>query len=408
MKLFLGLTCSLLSSQLIAASYFFDEVDVYLASEIKAGYDVIVVDGKLTNMADELTAPDGASIIRGGSVTPALFNSYTHLGIEEVSAIESTVDYESTNADFTAALQVTDAFNPRSIVLRHNATMGLGYGLVVPESGVGLFAGQAAIVNTVGDIINPAAAMVVSLGEYGKELAGGSRASSIAMFRAALADAKHYKDNQSQANAGEGPEYSLSLADLKALLPVIKGKMPLIVKVQREDEIRRVLDLAKQYSIDIILAGATEAWRLGDDIAGIKVIIDPINNLPISFETLSARLDQATLLQASGATILFTGMGWQNTHNAFLVRQSAGNAVANGLPKLDAIASMSYTVSDVFKLPQPLTINNEASLVVWSGDPLDVTSEALLVFVDGQEIPFDSRAIRLRDRYFQRLSAAQE
>ena len=42
-----------------------------------------------------------------------------------------------------------------------------------------------------------------------------------------------------------------------------------------------------------------------------------------------------------------------------------------------------------------------ADLVLWSGDPLDVTSEAELVLIDGVPAAMVSRALQLRDRYYE-------
>jgi len=98
-------------------------------------------------------------------------------------------------------------------------------------------------------------------------------------------------------------------------------------------------------------------------------------------------------------------MDWHNTHNAYLVRQSAGNAVANGLDKSVAIAAMTTNPARLFNAPVSgdIAVGEIADLVLWSGDPLEVTSEAELVVIDGQIIPMESRALQLRDRYFERL-----
>ena len=154
----------------------------------------------------------------------------------------------------------------------------------------------------------------------------------------------------------------------------------------------------------MILSGASEGWRVARKIAMAKVpvIVDPINNLPSSYETLGSRLDNALLLHQAGVKLMFTGMGWQNTHNAYLVRQSAGNAVANGLPYNVAIQAITSNPAQIFGLPGygQIKVGAEATLVLWSGDPLEVMSNPDLVLIDGQEQSLQSRATRLRDRYY--------
>ncbi len=162
----------------------------------------------------------------------------------------------------------------------------------------------------------------------------------------------------------------------------------------------------------MILNGVAEGWRVANEIAkaNVPVILDPINNLPIAYEQLGARLDNAALMENAGVTMMFTGMGWQNTHNAYLVRQSAGNAVANGLSKTAAINAMTINPAQVFGLEKTghLAVGQKASLVVWSGDPLDVTSVARVVLIDGESQPLMSRSLRLRDRYYDRLRVEVE
>jgi imidazolonepropionase-like amidohydrolase len=94
-----------------------------------------------------------------------------------------------------------------------------------------------------------------------------------------------------------------------------------------------------------------------------------------------------------------------DTHNIRLAPQHAGNAVANGLPHAAAIASLSLNIAKIFGLSDTLgslTPGKEASLVIWSGDPLEVTEAAEQVFIRGEAMPMTSRQIQLRDRYLNR------
>ena len=103
--------------------------------------------------------------------------------------------------------------------------------------------------------------------------------------------------------------------------------------------------------------------------------------------------------------LIFTGMGWHNTHSAYLVRQSAGNAVANGLPKTAAIAAITSNPAKVFKLNYSGNIREgeTANLVLWSGDPFELTTEAEMVIIAGEKIEMISRSLQLRDRYYERI-----
>lgn len=379
-----------------------------------AGTDILIQDGVITALGKNLDAPGGSLEIDAQHhvVTPGFFNSDTVLGVVEVQLIESTRDFTTTNHQVTAALRVADAVNPHSVLLPHNRILGLTHALVMPRSGSGLFAGQAAIVQLGGGddtVVNPSVAMVVELGEAGQQWAGGSRAAAMALLRQALRDARDYGANVNAFNSGNRRAYTLSLLDLQALLPVVRGEKPLIARVERAADIQSVLALGAEFSLNLILAGVTEGWRVADELAtaNVPVIVDPINNIPMRYEMLGARLDNAALMHEAGVRLMFTGMGGDaGMHNPHLVRQSAGNAVANGLPRDVAIAAMTRVPAEVFGLHTgQLAVGREGSLVVWDGDPLEVTSSVTAVVIRGENLPLVSRSTRLRDRYFSRLKA---
>lgn len=373
--------------------------------------DILIRGDKITSIGADLAAPDGVSIVDGSGkvVTAGLFNANTELGLVEVGAVSATGDGASGNDRITASLRVSEAFNASSVLIPHNRMYGITHSLVQPLSDAGLFAGTAAVVN-LGDSDNievTSAAMVVTLGEYGSEVAGGSRAAAMAQLREAIEDARDYARNKDGFNRGSRRDYQLSRHDLEALVPVVQRRLPLLVYVDRASDIERVLKFAKDYKLTLILAGVSEGWRVADKIAAanVPVIFDPINNLPSSYETLGARLDNAKLLNDAGVTMMFTGMGWQNSHNAYLVRQSAGNAVANGLPYEKAIQAITSNPAKIFGLPGYGEVKKgaKASLVLWSGDPLEMTSAPEIVLINGKNYALTSRSTRLRDRYLNRL-----
>ncbi|HEV3460334.1 MAG TPA: amidohydrolase family protein [Thermoanaerobaculia bacterium] len=150
----------------------------------------------------------------------------------------------------------------------------------------------------------------------------------------------------------------------------------------------------------LILAGAAEGWEVAGQIAAarVPVLINPLTNLPQSFEELGATLENAARLERAGVTVAFlTG----DSHNSRNLRQGAGNAVAHGLAWESALAAMTVNPARIWGLDDYGTIETgkDADVVIWDGDPLEVTAAAEHVFIRGQEMPRDSRQIRLRDRY---------
>ena len=385
--------------------------NVHIVGGAENAVDVRIANGKIAAVGSELAANEGVTLIDGSGklLTAGLFNSHTELGIREVGAVSGTVDASSTDNRITASLKVADAVNPDSVLIPHNRSQGLTHALVVPNSSIGMFAGTAAIIQLSASdtLVKEEAAVVMNFGAAVSDLTGGSRAALMVQLREAFEDARDYRNNRASFNAGNRRDYPMSRQDLAALGSVLDGKLPLLVFVDRAEDIRQMLAFAKQQRIKLILGGVAEGWRVASDIAAAKVpvIIDPIANLPANYDSLGARLDNAKLLNDAGVTLVFTGMGWHRTHNAYLVRQSAGNAVANGLPHEVAMQAMTTNPAKVFGLGDVGKIEPgaPANLVLWSGDPLETSTAAEAVWINGQAQTLISRQTRLRDRYFSRI-----
>ena len=368
---------------------------------------LIIENGKIQAVGAALPVPSGTNRIvdaRGKVVTPGLFDSLTRLGLIEVNAVEGSNDARVEDDRITAAFNVVDAFNPRSTLIPVNRIEGLTRAVVVPNPGESLIAGQGAVVHLGGTgdyLLRSPAAMFAVLGEFGAELAGGARAGAILRLREALQDALDYAANRRAFEQGDRREYALSRLDLEALVPVVKGELPLVVAVNRTSDIEATLRLAREFKLKLILAGVNEGWVVARQIAEAKVpvLVNPMDNLPGSFETLGASLENAARLANAGVTIAFmTG----DAHNARNLKQAAGNAVANGLPWNAALAAMTivparlWGIADRYGTLEP---GKDADVVIWDGDPLELTTFADAVFIRGREIPMTSRQLELRDRY---------
>ena len=367
---------------------------------------VLLVDGRIAAVGTGLTIPADARRIdaRGRHVTPGVIDSLSRVGLVEVGAVDGSADTASDDDRYHAALSVADALNPRSSLVAVNRAEGLTTAVVFPEAGEkSLIVGRAAAVE-LGDgqlrLLASPAAMFVVLGEAGAERAGGSRAAALLYLREALAEAKDYAANRVAWNEGRHHGYELSRLDLEALGPVARGEVPLVVWAHRASDLEAAIAFARETSVRLILAGATEAWKIADQLVAAKVpvLFDPLDNLPATFEQLGARLDQAALLDKAGVQFAFMS---GDAHNARNLRQAAGNAVANGLPWTRGLAAITRDAAQIWGLKAlgSIAVGNEATLVVWDGDPLEITTYPTHVFVRGAEMPTTTRQTELRDRY---------
>ncbi|WP_233998959.1 amidohydrolase family protein [Microbulbifer pacificus] len=369
--------------------------------------DLLVRNGRIEQIADRLGDLSADLIIdgRGKVVTPGLIAPSSELGLTEISAAASTNDGAVQDTSIGAGFDPSVAYNPRSTLIPFNRAGGLTQAVVVPGSEEKIFAGQGFAIRLTGDfdsIIGTGLVQKVYFGEYGAQLAGGSRARAYEQIESALEDAVEYAGNREAIRKGEWRDLDFSIADLEALQPLIRGEQPLLISANRASDILQVLALGKKYNLKLIVQGAAEGWMVADQLAAarVPVVIDALGNSPDAFEKLGARLDNAALMQKAGVIVAISGPGYAGSHNSYLSRQGAGNAVAYGLPYEEGVKAISANVATIFGLEGGvLAPGSRADLVLWSGDPLEVTSFAELVLIDGKPQSLVNRSTRLRDRY---------
>lgn len=377
--------------------------------------DVLLRDGRVEAVGLSLDI-DADRVIdaRGKVVTPGVIAPVSELGLVEIGAATATNDSAVSGESIGSAFDPLPAYNPRSTLIPFNRAGGVTRALVFPGislwgDSVGepqrVFAGRSFAIKLNGDFDSVVAkdlAQKAYLGESGGQLAGGSRASAYAKIENALAEAREYRANKEAIRRGDWRELNHSLEDLEALQPVIDGERPLLVTADRASDMLWAIELAKAFELKLVILGAAEGWMVADQLAaaGVPVVIDAINNLPISFSSLGARLDNAALMTEAGVTVAISGPEYASTHNVYLARQSAGNAVASGLPYEEGLKSISANVAKIYGIEGGIIAPGAvADIVVWSGDPLEVTSYPEQVLIDGEPQSLVTRSTRLRDRY---------
>jgi hypothetical protein len=376
--------------------------------------DVLVQGGVVRAVGKDLAAVAGVPEFeaRGAALTPALFGGFSGIGIEEVSADEPSVDNglalggEAAPAQTRPEFDVSLAYNPRSSLVPVARVGGIGYTVLAANSAEGgsLIAGQGGLLRLDGRSDQPLGQRVlfVSLGGGAEGLSGGSRAAQWMLLEQAIREARGL-------HPYDAPHTLLTPAGREVLLRFLAGNGRIVFRVERAADIRQLLRFAQRHGIRPVIAGGAEAWMLAGELAAanVPVFVDPLANLPESFDELGSRLDNAALLARAGVRVGFL-QGDDASHNARKLRQSAGNAVANGLPWEQALAAITRVPAETFGVGAELgsiEVGRRADLVLWSGDPLEVSSLATRLWMDGRELPLVSRQTELRDRYLHRGDA---
>lgn len=378
--------------------------------------NVVVRDGRIVGAGPGVAVPAGARVVdaTGKWVSAGLVAGFSRLGLVEVDGVSSTNDASARATPFNASLDVVDGLNPRVPELAINRAHGITRAVVAPESAGSIFAGLGAVIdltNNPNDVTKARAFQFVEFGEAGARIAGGSRPASYAMFRNMLAETRDYGHNPGGYD-GRSKEAVILRRDAEALLPVIDGRMPLVVHVESGPDILKVLALKTEFpKLHLVLVGATEGWTVAREIAaaGVPVIASALNDLPGQFEELAATQSNIGRMKAAGVQVSIGMINDDDPRMPIRTTQYAGNLVAltkipgaSGLDWASAFAAITSKPAEALGLGGEigsLRPGRRGDVVLWSGDPLELSSGVEKVWIDGVEQSLVTRQTRLRDRY---------
>lgn len=366
---------------------------------------VLIRDGRIAAVGTNVAIPAGATRIdaAGKWVTPGLIDGAGNMGLREISAVQNTNEGTLRGNEVAAAFNVAEGINPASTLIPVTRIEGVTTTLAVP--GGDLIWGQAVLIDLDGTTIEAMVAkspvaIVADLSEGAKSAGGGSRAGVAQRLRRVFDDANEYSRRRTDYTRAQMQALSASAADLNALLPVLRGQLPLIVVANRRSDIETALRIAREYKLRLILAGAAEGWTIADKIAaaGVPALVQPMDNIP-GYDALGVRYENAGLLAKAGVKVSLLETQTENSRN---LRQQAGNAVAYGMTWEQALRGVTLTPAETFGVGRDygsLEAGKVANVVVWTGDPFEFSTGVEHVFIRGKEIPLRSRQTELMERY---------
>ncbi|HEY8604354.1 amidohydrolase family protein [Tsuneonella suprasediminis] len=373
---------------------------------------VVVQNGKIVAAGPGVAAPAGMAVIDGTGkwVTPGLFAAMTQLGLYDVDGVPNSNDSSGGRSIFSAALDVTTALNPASQHVAVTRGGGITRASVFVGPSSAIFGGQGAVVDLGADpnmVMRPRAFQVVTLGESGGRIAGGTRLAAQAAFRNALQEAQ-----TAVGKADRPADALLNRPDALALVPVVRGEQPLYVAVERAADIRSVLALRNDFPrLDLVIVGASEGWMVASELAAAKVpvIAHALDDLPTSFEDLAATQSNVGRMVRAGVKVAVGGLTGGTGDQARNSKQFAGNLVAlnklpgaTGLTWGQALATISSVPAEIAGFGGKAGVLKPGAVgdvVLWDGDPLELSSAPVKVFIDGVEQPTDNHQTKLRERY---------
>lgn len=373
---------------------------------------VLIRDGRIVAVGSAVAVPAGAQRIdaTGKVVTPGFVNGASHVGLEEIGSVPSTRESIARGHERIApAFRPWEGLNPRSVLIGQTRDAGVTSIVVMPSGG--LISGQAGMLRLVDGgvsdmLLRGPVGMVANLGPTSGPDAT-PRAETLTRLREILEDTRVFRTRRSDYERAQTRELVVRRIDMEALVPVLEGRVPLMVSVDRASDIETAIQIAREYGIKLIVTGGAEAWMLADRLAAAKipVLTGAMTNVPTLFATLGQRQENAGLLAKAGVPVTLIGNANGGSADAFTARNlryEAGNAVAYGMDWNAALRAITLTPAETFGVADQigsLAAGRRADLVIWSGDPFEFASRAERVFVNGMQAITSSREDLLEARY---------
>ena len=383
---------------------------------------VLIRDGKIAAVGANVSVPGNAKVIdaQGLSVYPGLIDSNTTIGLTEVGQVNATVDTTELG-DFKANMKALTAVNPNSELIPVARMNGVTTVVTCPRGG--LIAGQCALINLDGwtpqemKVIAPAALqMIYPVVGFGGRRGGGfaqnlgqpgeqqrqQRDRQIESLRKKLEDAQAYAKAKDAAAVDKSiPARTIDLG-LEAMIPVVKGDVPVLVDANGEREIRGAIELAEKYKLKLIINGGDNASKVARTLKekNIPVILGPVLDLPDneddSYDTPYAR---AAELYKAGVKFAFSTA---DASDVRLLPYHAGTAAAFGLPKEEALKGVTIYPAQILgvdKLVGSIETGKIANLVVTDGDILEFRTKVKHMFINGHPVELTNKHTRLNERF---------
>lgn len=225
---------------------------------------ILFVEGKIKEVGSSIKAPDGTKIIdlAGKHVYPSLIEAHSQIGLVEIESVRATVD-SSEIGQINPNVKAQIAFNPDSLAIPVARANGVLLAMTVPSGG--LISGRSSLMQMDGWTWEDMAlakdvAMHVSWPRFavaraGRRGGGGGPAAGAANdAQKRLQELKDWIDDTRIYAAGRELDPNKPLdARLEALIPVVQGKVPIMVDAEDAQQIQSAVAFCQQNQLKMIV-----------------------------------------------------------------------------------------------------------------------------------------------------------
>ena len=358
---------------------------------------VLIKDGLISAIGEEAAGEDAETIDGAGlHLYPALFEAYSQMGLVEISSVRASNDYDEAGL-VNPNVRADKAINPDSEIIPVTRSNGVLLAMTCPTGG--LISGQTAVLQldgwTTEDMtLLPRAAMVVNL----RSAANAERLEEM------FAEARRYEAAQ---KAGEEPRHDLRL---EALLPILNGQQPVIIRADRWQSITGAVAFAQKNGLKLIILGGYDAPRCAALLKkyDVPVILSAVHRQPIyRHDAYDAAYTLPQRLQELGIRYCICGYDRSETWNTRNLPYHAATAAAYGLDVDEALRAITLYPAQILGVADKvgsLEVGKQATMILTTGNPLEAATEVKAAWVQGRPVDLDDKQKALYRKYQQKYA----
>lgn len=360
--------------------------------------DILIEGGRIAAIGAKLDVPEGAQIIDADGlwVYPGLVEAHGHIGLDGWAMGYEGRDYNEYNDPVTPQLRAIDAINPFDESLRDAALGGVTTLCTGPGSS-NVLGGTFACFKPAGRCIDdmcllPEAAMKCAFGENPKRCYKdkhiSSRMNTAAMLREMLFKAREYME---KLDAAEGDPAKKPAFDLRlhALLPVMRGQMPLKAHAHQANDILTAVRIAREFGVKLTLEHVTEGALIVEELvkADVPLAIGPTFGQPSKIELKHKSWQTPVILNAAGCrvSIITDSPVTEQGH----LRFCAAMAIFNGMSEFDALRCVTINPARHIGVEDrvgSLEAGKDADIVLADGSIFDLQSRIVATYINGEKV----------------------
>ena len=360
--------------------------------------DLSIQDGRLCSVGPRVSPADGEQVIdaAGLRVYPGFIDAHSHLGLDNSGMGVEGWDYNEMGDIVAAHLRGIDSFNPQD----QGVAMALQGGVTTVGVGPGsanVLGGTFLAVKTWGNcvddmVVKAEVAMKCAFGENPKRVyrdkGDSARMTTAAKLREMLFRARDYLARKEAA--GDDPMKKPAFdMKLEALIPVLKGELPLKAHAHRADDICTAIRIAKEFGVKMTLEHCTEGHLIPDIVArsGFPVAVGPTLTNASKIELANKTFETPGVLARAGCQVSII------TDAPVIPQQylplCAGLAVKAGMDPFQALQAITINPAKHLGIAHrvgSLEAGKDADVVLCDGDPMVSDTHILGVVLNGRKV----------------------